>query len=247
MDRSLSDAQIEYYSRQILLRELGGVGQKRFLDACVSSPEAETRSPSRRPTSPERASAGSISSAANPRAIDRGAPFAPLDDRNPDVRLRRLDATPPRLDDYDAAIVTAPAASLLRTASGRPRRGEVGIELLHDGGVAVVVVPAASGSCALCARAASEPAPLGAAPRPARSGWLARSHALAVCRWIAGLAPRRRCSRRRSPRRGDLHERGARDRALVRSRLPLREPLVTVSALARAPHGATPSTKKDLP
>ena len=32
MDRSLSDAQIEYYSRQILLRELGGVGQKRFLD-----------------------------------------------------------------------------------------------------------------------------------------------------------------------------------------------------------------------
>jgi len=188
MDRSLSDAQIEYYSRQILLRELGGVGQKRFLDGvCLLAGGGDAIAVAA--TYLAGAGVGRLDLlGGEPTSEDRGVPFAPLDDRNPDVRLRRLDATPPRLDDYDAAIVTAPAASLLRTASGRPRRGEVGIELLHDGGVAVVVVPAASGSCALCARAASAPAPLGAAPEAGALGLAGSLAALAVCRWIAGLA-----------------------------------------------------------
>jgi hypothetical protein len=189
MERSLSDAQIEYYSRQILLRELGGRGQKRLLGAaCLLAGAGEANTVAA--TYLAGAGIGRLDVLGAERAgATVGSPFAPLAQRNPDVRCRDLDTPPARLDEYSAAVVEAPAAALLRHAAGRPRHGEVLVEIDGDGATRIVVIPGGADGCALCVIGTSAAdSAAGGRPEGAALALAGSLAALAVCRWIAGLA-----------------------------------------------------------
>jgi adenylyltransferase/sulfurtransferase len=185
MERSLSDAQIEYYSRQILLREIGGVGQKRLLGAaCLLVGGGEAIEVAA--TYLAGAGIGRLDLVGARRIGGPGSPLAPLAERNPDVRVGFLDRAPPRVDGYAALVVAEPADALLEGAGGRARHGEIRIERHVDGTVALILLPAGRAGCARCARA-GEPAtglPQRADAALALAGTLA---AIAACRWVAGV------------------------------------------------------------
>jgi hypothetical protein len=190
MDRSLSDAQIEYYSRQILLRELGGTGQKRLLGAaCLLVGEGAATAVAASYLAGAGIGRLDVLASAEAAPGEGGSALAPLEERNPDVAVHRLGAAPPRLEPYDASIVEADVAPRLAGIPGRPRHGEIRIEVSSAGETVLVLVPAGAAGCALCTTLAGgasigRPAPAEPAA-PEMAGALA---ALAVCRWVAGLA-----------------------------------------------------------
>lgn len=189
----LSDAQIERYSRQIILRELGGTGQTRLLAGrCLVAGGGDAA-----------ATALSYLAGAGVGAIDllAGArvatlPLAALAARSPDTALRALSATT-ELDPrgYDVVLRFEEGAATDAVAlpmAAAPRLGAVSVRAASDGALLVLLVPRVAGclACvaaedgALDAQAAAVAAP--AAPVAlAAAGTLA---ALACVRWLGGVA-----------------------------------------------------------
>lgn len=186
----LTDAQIERYSRQILLREVGGTGQTALLAARVlvagSGAAFETAA-----TYLAGAGVGvlDVLSPGAPLPIETLA-FAPVRSRNTDTRIR----TVPRdaaiaLDAYDVVLALGDEAlATARGVTGRPVRGSV---VLHAGAaerVALSIVPAGRG-CVACVEhdppQASRNSGADDVASHASAGALA---ALAACRWLLGLA-----------------------------------------------------------
>jgi hypothetical protein len=192
MERSLTDAQIELYSRQILLREVGGIGQKKLLGAAVllvgEGPALDVIA-----SYLAGAGVGDLDLLSGPGGArseaatgPRGS-LAPLAERNPDVRLRELASPPPRLDEYDVAVIEGRTAPLLAEIPGAPRLGAVRVAIRADGGIEIVLLPAGTRGCVLCAQ--TEPDANEAASRATAGGadeeLAGALAALAICRWIA--------------------------------------------------------------
>jgi len=191
----LTDRQIERYSRQILLREVGGTGQKALLAARVLAIGSGTAL--------ETALSYLTGSGVGTLDVLRDAapagvsvpPFAPLHSRNADVQLGEPDRARTTAASYDLIVVLpgdvvgpALAASL---PPGEPRTGSVALRTDARGRLGLAIVPIAAG-CLACRAMGSErqsampaPAPPGVAVH-ASAGALA---ALVVCRWLLGLDP----------------------------------------------------------
>ncbi|HEY8517794.1 MAG TPA: hypothetical protein VIS07_19975 [Candidatus Binatia bacterium] len=203
---SLTDEQIELYSRQILLRELGGVGQRRLLAASVLALGDGVAADA---ALSYLAGAGvgridRLASASRSRPdpdADAGAlALAPLAERSPDAQVRLLDEPPASLETYDVVLAFSaddarePASSSAGASAclpaGAPRLGSIAV---RDGGGAleVVLLPRGHGCLACLASAAVTATPQaerGAAEvaQRALAGTLA---ALACCRWLAAIGP----------------------------------------------------------
>lgn len=186
----LTDAQIERYSRQILLREVGGTGQTALLAARVlitgGGAAFDTAT-----TYLAGAGVGTLDLLSGPASSASGLlAFAPAAARNVEIRVRRFDdPVAITLDDYDVVLVLAD-----RTATGPlPPRGRAtcGSVVLHEDAAArlsLAVVPARHG-CVACVGPGREET-----IRPATTRCEMTSHAsagalaaLAACRWILGL------------------------------------------------------------
>lgn len=191
----LSDEQIELYSRQIILREVGGTGQSALRAARVRV--AGTGAAAEACTSYlVGAGIGSVvvdadaASSTTPRAL--GLPDAGR--RTPDAAVEdaghaddgvgsdvHLDLAPGR----GAAI--ADADSSAAAPSARARLGSIVLRADTRGGLRLVVLPADTG-CPMCFRIAAPPGgPADPAPSPialASAGALA---ALIACRWLLAI------------------------------------------------------------
>ncbi len=171
----LTEDQVDFYSRQIILRELGGRGQLRLLETrCLArgaGPGLEAAL--------TYLAGGGIGSIDVDRTAPPGLAFAPLEDRNPDVVLGDADATadPGRYDvflDFTARPSFAPA--------GRARLGEIGVAA-HTGSTVLRVVPSAAG-CLSCHFEGTQEASVGDTIALAQAGVLAALQALC---WGAGI------------------------------------------------------------
>lgn len=173
---TLTDEQIEQYSRQIILPELGGVGQKRMLSAhalltghgiafeCAA-------------TYLVGAGLGSIDLDGTGDRVG----FAQLAERNLDVSLGTA-ASSVDLRSYDVLLSFAePGVTRLR---GHARRGEVRT-LADRNGLHVDIVPATAG-CLACAA----PPPLEPTAPPQIDAFQAGAMAaLAALLWVAEIPP----------------------------------------------------------
>ena len=174
----LRDEQIDLYSRQIILRELGGIGQGRLLEArCLL-----------RGSGPAFASAATYLAGAGIGRLDLATStelpplgFAPLEERNPDCRLAEFEPSTPR-DDYDVLIETPgcdATGKFFPDTAGTARCGEIVIEG-DSQAIRLHVVPATEG----CLDCLMEPPPgSGAGPTTemAMAGTMA---ALTALRWL---------------------------------------------------------------
>ncbi len=171
---ALTDDQVEQYSRQIILRELGGIGQLRLLAARVLLLG----------DGPAVASAATYLVGAGIGSLDvgparDGLAFAPLEDRNHDVRIGNAPASAD-LPLYDVLIEATPIAVSPR--SGRTKRGEIRI-YAGDDGVHVEWVSSGAG-CLDC----RPPLP-GACSSPSGIDGVAAGSmgALTALLWVAGV------------------------------------------------------------
>jgi len=179
---SLRDEQIDLYSRQIILRELGGVGQRRLLEArCLLVGAGSAIE-----------FAASYLAGAGIGRLDRLATersrtaLAPLADRNPDVELRMLEpGSAIDLGAYDAAVLDLGAVTSSRIGGGRATIGEVGIGASSDGAREILVVPAAADACVACAAPAPDGRPV--TPDAVLDAFAGAMSALVVLRWLAGI------------------------------------------------------------
>jgi len=195
LGRALSDDQIELYSRQIILRELGGTGQLRLLGArCLALGSG-----------PAASAALTYLAAGGIGAIDvlgdarlRGLPLAPLEQLNPDVVVRgvtQAPAAPPiALGEYDlfldlrascAAASDRQGTSEARTIDS-PRCGSIAL-IGERAALALVLVPAGAVGCVACNRALSRP-PRGESPSAIDLALGGTMAAIAACRWVAKIA-----------------------------------------------------------
>ncbi len=195
LDDALTDERIELYSRQILLPELGGRGQRRLLrSSCllVGTDEALTFAA----TYLAGAGVGHLDLLAASDVLVRPLHLAELSDRCPDARVHRLLAAPSCLSRYDAVVASAAAAHRLARSMGEPRSGSLRIEAARSRAVDLLLLPAGAGLCPLCARAAGGPPTAASASEGTISAALAGAlAALAVARWIAGIADEREGAR----------------------------------------------------
>jgi molybdopterin-synthase adenylyltransferase len=191
----LSDAQIELYSRQIILRELGGRGQAKLLAgrALLAGGGFAARA-----ALSYLAGAGIGEIHLLPGTIPEescDAPFAPAAERSPDVRIEVLAADrAAALDRFDVAIVVrgrAPGDAL--RLDGCPRSGTVCVAP-GDDAIGLLLVPQSARGCFACVDANT--AALGSpyrsagadvAPPEAALGQAGAMAALVACRWIAGI------------------------------------------------------------
>jgi hypothetical protein len=186
----LDDPQIELYSRQILLRELGGVGQLRLLRGRCAAVGAGIGLEVAL-TYLAGAGVGTIdilSSDDSDRVGDRSA-FAPLTERSPDLECKRLvSGRPVTLDAYDVLLLAlARSDEASCSMSGSPRKGAVRIDE-EDAAVRVVLVPAAAEGCFACV-GVSRATDASAARSPCIALGMAGSMAaVAACRWIAEIS-----------------------------------------------------------
>ncbi|HZP43226.1 MAG TPA: hypothetical protein VFD84_17190 [Candidatus Binatia bacterium] len=202
---SLRDRQVDLYSRQIILRELGGTGQRKLLSArCAlagGGPALATVA-----TYLAGAGVGRIDlrrDARAPRAATEpdAMAWAELATRSPDVALGVIEPDATRSATYDAVVLAdvAESARAVLDGLGFPRRGEVAI---RRGGSAVDLLIAPRGDgCLACLAVAGEPSDARspeAAPRGGGAGYdtiaLALAGAMAalvVCRWVAEIEPDR--------------------------------------------------------
>jgi adenylyltransferase/sulfurtransferase len=186
----LSDAQVELYSRQIILRELGGVGQRRLLEARLlvlgEGAAYETAL-----TYLAGAGVGTlVALGPAPGEEPTRLPFAPLATRNPDCRLHPTAAAAPPLDSprdgYDVVLSLADAGlGPPAPPTPAPRLGTIAVRA-RGGAVEIALLPRGAGclACLVGRDDASSPASPGVA-QLAAAGALA---ALACCRWLADLA-----------------------------------------------------------
>jgi adenylyltransferase/sulfurtransferase len=181
----LSDAQIERYSRQIILRELGGLGQERLLAAACYLTGG---GPALSAASSYLAAAGVGRLDWHPRREDLASSpaFADCGGRNPDVRLVRREAA--AFDAYDVVLELPLQLDLLGVADvpRKARLGSLGAVATKDGALALLLAPASGLACPACIAAAPPGYPENARPIDlAEAGILA---ALVACRWITGIA-----------------------------------------------------------
>jgi hypothetical protein len=189
----LSDAQIELYSRQIILREIGGTGQSKLLAArCLvrgSGAAAEMAL-----SYLAGAGIGAIDLLAPGAAATAAMPLAPLATRCPDTVVRTISASADAaLDDYDVVLGFAADgahADLDQLPRGRARVGGVAVCAAGDGAVSVLLVPRAAG-CVACVAApdASKRAagPGGQTADVVALGAAGALAALACCHWLVGI------------------------------------------------------------
>lgn len=192
----LTDEQIELYSRQIILREVGGTGQSALraarvrvagtgaaAEACTSylvgagigsvvvDADAATSTTSRALGLPDAGRRTPDASVVDGRHADEGAHSDVHLDLAPDAGGAIRDAELPA-----AAVVPAPA-----------RLGAIVLRADARGGLRLVVLPADTG-CPACVRIAAAPrGPADPAPGPialASAGALA---ALIACRWLLAI------------------------------------------------------------
>lgn len=186
---SLTDQQIEFYSRQIILRELGGIGQRRLLEGtCL----VRGSGPAARFAVHYLAGAGvgRIALEGLDPAVDRDL-FPPPQDRNPDtsVQTPRPDSV---LSDYDV-LIEAPGHPPRAEADWSGRSAKLGeIRIAESApGIVIDLLPAGT-ACLDCVL----PPPPGAAREDPiglqQAGSLA---ALAALRWLTGPAEPLTCRR----------------------------------------------------
>lgn len=192
----LDDRQVESYSRQILLPEVGGAGQVRLLSARLivagTGPGAATAATYLAGAGIGELALVGVPSGGDPVASSAG--HAPLAERSPDTRILSLPALPDDASAWDVLVLFpgAPATSGPAAGAGQPRRGA--IRVADEGrSVLLVAAPTRAGSngCAWCLEPAaaaidgteeSSPGPPDVAGRFA--GAMA---ALAACHWILEL------------------------------------------------------------
>jgi len=187
-----SDAQIELYSRQIILRELGGNAQEKLLAArCLAlggGPALDTAL-----SYLAGAGLGAIDRLSRERPGSRpGLPFAALPARNPDVRLRDLTtAATLSLDDYELVVLVIAREDGLPAAlpAGQPQVGSLAVLTAADGTLDLALLPrgAACLACLDCSPSGARAGGPDAALDSARLGLAGALLALAACRWIAGI------------------------------------------------------------
>lgn len=175
---ALTDDQIEQYSRQIILPELGGIGQRKLLEAsCLllgSGPALETAA-----TYLAGAGVGTL------HVSDGSSPtmaYAPLAGRNRDVHIACAPSRPAPSDYQVILAAHTPAGGL---AAGCARLGEIAVGA-DTSGAHVTVVPR-TGGCIECRAAPPEEADRDRRIDEAAAGALA---ALAALLWLAEIAPR---------------------------------------------------------
>lgn len=146
---ALTEEQIEQYSRQIILPELGGVGQKRLLAAraLLTGPGIAFECAA---TYLVGAGLGSID---HEGVADRVG-FAHLTERNLDVSLAPAPSSVD-LGEYD--VLLSFADPIATTLHGHARRGEIRT-LADEHGIHIDVVPATVGCLACGAAPSCEPA-----------------------------------------------------------------------------------------
>lgn len=211
---ALSDEQIELYSRQIILREVGGIGQRALLAArCLVIGAGAAFDTA------VTYLVGAGIGAVDLLPVGSGQPVLPYADaatRGLDDGVRLLGGTDVRtLDAYDAVLLLPWRSSLLDPSlpPGQPRRGTAALRIAAPGALELALVRRDAG-CAACvawsvAERLHEPV-LPDAPALAGGGALA---ALACCRWILGqddAGPRRQL--RLPAGSGVLWQEGALDR-----------------------------------
>ena len=145
---SLDERQVDLFSRQILLREVGGKGQERLLGSRVlllgSGPAAEA-------AGTYLAGAG-LRTLGLRRAADlESLGFAPLAERCPETRVDPLENRHERLAlaAWDV-VVEVDGAEASAGPVGRARRGSVRISRDDERGTTLLIVPARSGGCTHC-------------------------------------------------------------------------------------------------
>jgi len=147
---SLDDRQVELFSRQVLLREVGGRGQERLLAARVlvlgDGPEAEAAA-----TYLAGAGIGTLGTAGFADGAG-SVGFAPLRERCPDATVVVVSAAGEiDLATWDVVIETGSrGGSGHPRARGRARRGAVAVATDEQGGTIVLSVPAIAGGCTAC-------------------------------------------------------------------------------------------------
>ena len=175
---TLTDRQIDTYSRQIILRELGGIGQGRLLEArCLL-----------RGNGPAFASAATYLAGAGIGRLDLATSteltplgFAPLEERNPDVRVAKFEPSTQRAD-YDVLIETPGSDATGKFSSDTPgtaRCGEIAIGA-DSQAIRLHMVPATEG-CLDCLREPPPGSGTGPTIEMAMAGTMA---ALTALRWL---------------------------------------------------------------
>jgi len=204
MTRSLSDRQIEQYSRQIILRELGGTGQQRLFGArslVIGNGLAhETAVKYLAAAGVGTIDCWPLAAVGEPDAGRDALRFAP-EGAGPDVVVRDLDrtadpglttrGTPLALDAYDVVIeVLAADARPQVSTLGRPRLGS--IALTRDSqGLLLLIAGRTARVCPACARTSSAQGSVAPVPHRADATELALAGsmlALAALRFLAGIA-----------------------------------------------------------
>jgi hypothetical protein len=196
---SLTDLQIDRYSRQIILRELGGAGQQRLLAGrCLvvgSGPAVDTAITYLAGAGVGAIDLARLASASGPPWPSLG--YAPLSERGPDTTVRDLgDCRELATSCYDAILfvdTTAAAGAIPRCVTAvAPRSGWVAAYASRSGAVDLAVLPSGASACIACAR----PEPVRSAEadldtaRDAIAWSLAGALAsLTLLRWIAAIAP----------------------------------------------------------
>lgn len=174
---ALTDDQIDQYSRQIILPELGGIGQRKLLGAsCLllgSGPALETAA-----TYLAGAGVGTLHVSDGPPAATA---YAPLADRNRDVRVLSAPSRPIPCDYQVVLAARAPASGF---AAGCARLGEISIGA-DPRGAHVTVVPRGAG----CIDCRAAPPPEGDPGRPIDASTAGALAALAALLWLAEIAP----------------------------------------------------------
>lgn len=214
---TLSDRQIDTYSRQIILREFGGRAQETLLASTAAilgdDLAAET-------AATYLAGAG-VGRLLVEEALTRRDAFAPLAERSPDTELVMLDDRSPAGTPATAASAGAPGeqrgAQSPAAAAGEPGRAQIALiagQRVADeieaqigtlfmgatpqGTTRLLLLPA---DAALCARCVAPLAPIHGPAEAAIAGTLA---ALTALRWLAGIG---------DPPRAEARELGPTDAA----------------------------------
>ena len=170
----LTDDQIEQYSRQIILREFGGTGQRRLLE---SSCAIVGRGAAFDTIVTYLAGAG-VGRLAVPRETAQTLAFAKPAQRNSDVDFEPLKLVPSAYDVWiEAGADTAPDSN-----SGCARHGEIRVSEVSRG-VVLDLIPAAAG-CLTC-----HPEGPNGTSRVAEQAQAGALAALAALRWLAEIAP----------------------------------------------------------
>lgn len=168
---SLTNYQVEVYSRQIILRELGGRGQEKLLASRVriigAGPAAAT-------AATYLAGAGFGVLEAEDALISSG-PFSDLETRLADTRVEsiQLSKVPDILISASVDLPPRPRANLGAVAICATRRGEM----------TVIAAPMEADGCLACL---AQPTPVAAA-EPVEEALAGSLAALIACRWAAAI------------------------------------------------------------